>query len=90
MKPQEWLAEAQADQQRAQRSLAAEDWAGAAFHAQQCAEKALKGALWAHGFNSWGHDLRALLGRLVQSGLDPPAELVEHAQELEQHYFRSR
>ena len=63
-----------------------------AFHAQQAAEKALKGLLRLLGRIPWGHSCLSLLTEVV--GLLPPSatspDLLEAAQRLDGHYISAR
>jgi HEPN domain-containing protein len=63
-----------------------------AFHAQQAAEKALKGVLRLLGRIPWGHSCLSLLTEAL--GMVPPAatsaELLEAAQRLDGHYISAR
>jgi len=65
----EWIAKAEADYHSARRDYRARkfpNYDGAAFHAQQCIEKYLKGFLASCGQQStWGHDLLAIAEKCV-------------------------
>jgi HEPN domain-containing protein len=63
-----------------------------AFHAQQAAEKALKGLLRLLGRVPWGHNCFDLLTQVdsLLSGFETPPVLFDAAQRLDSHYIPSR
>jgi HEPN domain-containing protein len=62
---------------------------GAAFHAQQCAEKAVKGLLEHFHGSVRGHAITEMLGQLPPS-TTPTEDLVRAAKELDRVYLTSR
>jgi len=84
-----WWAQARRDFEAAQHSFDAGSYEWCAYQAQQAAEKALKALLRFHGREMRGHILPGLL-ETIRSFLAVPPELLVAAQELDQHYFRSR
>ena len=84
-----WLAQARRDFEAANHSFDVGSYEWCAYQAQQAAEKALKSLLRFHGREMRGHVLPALL-ETIRDSLAVPPELITAAQELDQHYFRSR
>jgi len=85
-----WLDQAQADAKTARDCLQDANFYATAFFAQQAAEKALKGFLYAQGY-------RALITHSVVELLEEAARLKEelkglanYAKELDRHYIGSR
>ena len=84
-----WLAQGRRDFEAAQHSFDTGSYEWCAYQAQQAAEKALKALLRFHGREVRGHTLLQLL-ETVRDFLATSHELMTAAQELDQHYFRSR
>ena len=85
-----WWRAAQRDQEMARTLLAAGYLEGAAFHAQQAAEKALKALLVAHGNAGRTHASVHLLTALHGAGVDIPAAVHAAAKRLDLHYINAR
>ena len=85
-----WWRAAQRDQEMARTLLAAGYLEGAAFHAQQAAEKALKALLAAHGNSGRTHASVHLLTALHGVGVDVPAAVHAAAKRLDLHYINAR
>lgn len=87
---QTWLQQAQEDCTIA-RLLLSDHPARAAFHAQQAAEMALKGAVIAHSDDHpLTHAAGALVHRLREDGIDVPADVASDATALDLYYLGSR
>ena len=84
-----WWAQAHRDYEAAQHSFDAGSYEWCAYQSQQAAEKALKALLRFHGREMRGHVLPGLL-ETIRSFLAVPSDVWVAAQELDQHYFRSR
>ncbi len=87
-----WLRAAKNDLAMAQTLQADHFYDGCAFHAQQAAEKALKGLLYAFGQRPWGHSCFMLLQQLAE--MLPPERvtqsLIDASHRLDEHYLPSR
>lgn len=87
---QRWLDEARTDFETARYLLDGGRYNTCAFMAQQTAEKALKALLRLRGENGWGHNLEDLAARLVQIMPSILPAVIQAAQDLKEHYTRSR
>lgn len=87
---QRWLDQATADLKTARDCLADGNYYASAFFAQQAAEKALKGFLYARGFRALvTHSVVELLREA--SGWEPRlGTLMDLGRELDRHYIGSR
>jgi HEPN domain-containing protein len=71
--PREWLRSARSDLSLARSDVPGADLEAFCFHAQQAAEKAIKGVLLAHDIRfPFVHDLGALLDLAARSGVPVP------------------
>jgi HEPN domain-containing protein len=87
-----WLRAAKSDLAMAQALLEDEFYHGCAFHAQQAAEKSLKGLLYAFNEKLWGHRTFELLGQ-VEAFLPAdaiPESMLDATHRLDEHYLPSR
>lgn len=86
-----WIVAGQTDISVAESLLSSKHYSSAAFHAQQAAEKSLKGLLRILGYVPWGHNCFNLLQQ-IGSRLSDPVEqhLLASAQRLDGHYIPSR
>lgn len=87
-----WLRAAKSDLGMARALLDDEYYHGCAFHAQQPAEKALKGLLYSLDEKLWGHrtfDLLAQITFLLPDD-DVPESLLDATHRLDEHYLPSR
>ena len=86
-----WIKAGYKDLDIAKFLLANEYYSAAAFHAQQSAEKVLKGLLRLQGQSAWGHNCIVLLQQ-VESLLNKPAQpsLRDSVRRLTRHYIPSR
>jgi HEPN domain-containing protein len=87
-----WLRAAENDLAMARALREDQFYDGCAFHAQQAAEKALKGLLYALHLRPWGHSCFLLLQQISEI---LPADsvtplLVEASHRLDEHYLPSR
>ncbi len=90
--PQAWLYRAQSDLALSRHAAAADDVVreDAVYHAQQCAEKALKAVLLQETGNfPFVHDLDVLVERLEATGMVLP-EFVQNAGSLTQYAVQTR
>lgn len=85
-----WFEEATWDLETAKDLLNTERFNHVCFHAQQAAEKAVKGLLLAFGEVAWGHSVRQLLERLSKLTEMDEKSLLTAARELDRHYIPSR
>lgn len=87
-----WIRAATADLNAAQSLLTDGYFHLCAFHAQQAAEKALKGLLRLVGRVPWGHSCFDLLTEVdsLLSSSTVPSTLFDSAQRLDGHYIPSR
>ena len=85
-----WWRAAQRDQEMAGTLLTAGYLEGAAFHAQQAAEKALKALLTARGDVGRTHASVHLLTALRGAGVDIPQAVDAAAKRLDLHYINAR
>ncbi len=87
-----WLRAAENDLAMAKVLLADHFYDGCAFHAQQAAEKGLKGLLYAMNQRPWGHSCFILLQQLSNIlPVEPIAqELIDASHRLDEHYLPSR
>jgi HEPN domain-containing protein len=95
MTPQEglrWIQAAQGDLNAARSLLEDGYYHLCAFHAQQAAEKGLKGLLRLHGAIPWGHSCFSLLTQLDSMLADTliSPDLFEAVQRLDRHYISAR
>jgi HEPN domain-containing protein len=85
-----WLDQAEADLKTARDCRAAGNFYAAAFFAQQAAEKALKGLLYAHGYRALvTHSVVDLL-REASPLAAPLQEMEPLGRELDRHYIGAR
>jgi HEPN domain-containing protein len=85
-----WLAQAQQDLADARTLRHARSYASSCFHAQQAAEKAAKGLLYAHGIRAIvSHSVTRLLSECAKSHASF-AEFADAGKELDRHYIGSR
>ena len=89
MRHEDWLKQARRDLQHARNSLENGDYEWCCFAAQQSAEKAVKALFQKLAADAWGHSLTILLSNLPES-VEPTAELIDKAKELDKHYITSR
>jgi HEPN domain-containing protein len=74
--PREWLRSARSDLALAEAHVPGADLEAFCFHAQQAAEKAIKGVLLSRGIRfPYVHDLGALLGIATRHGIPVPEEI---------------
>ncbi len=85
----DWLRQAERDLGFAETGAASGYHEGAAFYAQQSAEKAVKALIQSLHGGVRGHSITEMLRQLPQS-IDVPASLLEGAQELDRVYVTSR
>ncbi len=88
--PQDWLNRARSDLTIANAEIPGAFLEDFCLHAQQAAEKALKGLLIALGVRSpYTHDIRVLLESIKEAGLQPPDEVLR-ASRLSLYASRTR
>lgn len=89
---QRWIDAATSDLNAAELLLTKGNYHNSAFHAQQAAEKALKGLLRLLGHVAWGHNCFDLLAQIknLLPDLVAPDNLSDMAQRLDSHYIPSR
>jgi HEPN domain-containing protein len=85
----DWLAQADRDLDNAQYNSQGEYYEWACFVAQQAAEKALKAIYQSRGGEAWGHSLVSLVRGLAEK-LELPADLLQHARDLDRYYIAAR
>ena len=85
----DWFRQGERDLAHARRSLEQQDYEWSCFAAQQGAEKALKAVFQWAGGASWGHSVAALIESLPDE-MQPAADLLDAAKELDKHYIPSR
>lgn len=87
-----WMRSAASDLKIARFLLQEHYYHACAFHAQQAAEKALKGVLRKFDRVSWGHSCRTLLTQLnnLLTDRQVPERLFDAARHLDRHYIPSR
>lgn len=87
-----WLRAAKSDLGMARALREDEFYHGCAFHAQQAAEKALKGLLYAFNERLWGHRTFELLDQIATFLPDSniPESLLDATHRLDEHYLPSR
>ncbi len=85
----DWLKMAERDLGLARVAAASGYHEGAAFHAQQCAEKAVKALVQALHGAVLGHAIKEILQQLPAAA-KVPAELLDAAQKLDKVYITSR
>jgi len=86
---EDWLAQARANLDHAERSLKMGDYAWACFAAQQAAEMAIKGLHMKLGQIAWGHSLIDLLEGLPE-GARPESDFLERVKVLDKYYIPTR
>jgi HEPN domain-containing protein len=75
--PREWLRSARSDLALAGANVPGTDLEAFCFHAQQAAEKAIKGVLLSRGIRfPYVHDLGALLAIAIRHGIPVPEEVA--------------
>jgi HEPN domain-containing protein len=75
--PREWLRSARSDLALAEANVPGADLEAFCFHAQQAAEKAIKGMLLSRGIRfPYVHDLGALLALATRGGVPVPEEIA--------------
>ena len=85
-----WLDQAKADFKTAKDCIEDENFYASAFFAQQSAEKALKGFLYAKGFRALiTHSVLDLL-EAASTFKEPFKEFIDFGKELDKHYIGSR
>jgi HEPN domain-containing protein len=83
----DWFTQALRDLEHAENDVRGGFYDWACFSAQQAAEKGVKAALQKLGAEAWGHSVASLLEALPQK---PPANLLDHALELDKAYIPAR
>lgn len=85
-----WLRAARRDLEMAVALKEIRRYEGAAFHSQQCAEKAAKALALAHNERHHTHSASALLEIAAQAGVQVPEQLIHMAKRLDKEYSPSR
>lgn len=85
----DWLKMAERDLGFAEVGAASGYHEGAAFHAQQCAEKAVKALVQSLHGAVLGHAITEILQQLITS-INVPAQILNGAQKLDKVYITSR
>lgn len=86
---EDWMKQAKRDLQHARNSLESQAYEWCCFAAQQSAEKAVKALFQKLGTRTRENSVTILLASLSES-IDPAADLMDKAKELDKHYIASR
>jgi HEPN domain-containing protein len=85
----DWLNQAEGDLQHAKNAEKDGDYDWACFAAQQSAEKAVKGLIFARSGEGWGHSVTRLLKDL-SNVMEVSSTLIKAAMNLDKHYIPTR